>query len=303
MTSAKLVLCLTWLLFGQMAKIVSPVCQENTFKSIKSGENLTLPCPYESRAAARIHWYKQTLGQKPRLISTIDVNGTNPVNYNEFEKDPRFTVDTRNDTYPLIVTNVTISDSATYYCATSATRDALVLTFEKGTVVAVWQGGLNSSVQPTPDTTQLKCSVTVSCGGNAGLCDGEHSVYWFEVSGGYHPRVIYSHTGRNDQCERKNSTKAYTCVYTLPMKSLNLPHNGTYYCAVASYGCMVFGDRIELDIEDSDSRISPPSTTNAEGEQNEEDVHYAALRHHNIKRSRRQRNDVETECVYSSIKQ
>ncbi|KAM8747453.1 uncharacterized protein AB9X84_015472 [Acanthopagrus schlegelii] len=34
------------------------------------------------------------------------------------------------------------------------------------------------------------------------------------------------------------------------MKSLNVSHAGTYYCAVASCGHMLFGDGTKLDIED-----------------------------------------------------
>ncbi|KAM6894567.1 uncharacterized protein PEZ65_022227 [Lycodopsis pacificus] len=41
------------------------------------------------------------------------------------------------------------------------------------------------------------------------------------------------------------------------MKSLNLSHAGTYYCAVASCGHILFGDGTKLDFEDElDSLVS-----------------------------------------------
>ncbi|KAM6894187.1 uncharacterized protein PEZ65_021865 [Lycodopsis pacificus] len=68
--------------------------------------------------------------------------------------------------------------------------------------------------------------------------------------------LIYTDGGRNDQCERKPNTQTHTCVYNLPMKSLNLSHAGTYYCAVASCGHILFGDGTKLDFEgDGDSLV------------------------------------------------
>ncbi len=91
--------------------------------------------------------------------------------------------------------------------------------------------------------------MTLNCTVHTGTCDGEHSVYWFRDSEGSHPGLIYTHGDRNDQCERKPNTQTHTCVYNLPMKSLNLSHAGTYYCAVASCGHILFGSEKKLDSE------------------------------------------------------
>ncbi|TWW63300.1 hypothetical protein D4764_03G0003080 [Takifugu flavidus] len=55
---------------------------------------------------------------------------------------------------------------------------------------------------------------------------------------------MYSHTGRNKQCERKTNT----CLYSFPMKNLNTSQTGTYYCAVAACGHILFGDGTKPDI-------------------------------------------------------
>ncbi|KAL7375311.1 hypothetical protein ABVT39_015371 [Epinephelus coioides] len=193
--------------------------------------------------------------------------------------------------------------------------------------------------QSASETIQPGGSVTLNCTVHTGSCDdGEHSVYWFKYSEESHPGLIYSHGGRNDQCERKPDTQTHTCVYNLPMKSLNLSHAGTYYCAVASCGHILFGDGTTLDFEgEEDSHVlmyflsgtstfttilvvllafsvcmmnkriccksSAPSTADAQGYQHAEKLYYAALSVNLSNRSRRQRDQTWSECVYYSVKQ
>ncbi|XP_078101762.1 uncharacterized protein LOC144514808 [Sander vitreus] len=129
------------------------------------------------------------------------------------------------------------------------------------------------------------------------------------------------------------------------MKSLNLSHAGTYYCAVASCGHVLFGNGTKLHLEDevdspfleyflsaalafttilsvllafsvykvnkrnscqtavNHTTFPSPSTASAEGYQDADNVHYAALSVNLPNRSRRQRNNTNDECVYSSVKQ
>ncbi|XP_050925060.1 uncharacterized protein LOC108877164 isoform X2 [Lates calcarifer] len=318
MTSAQFVLYLTCLFLGKMAqmtevKFSSSVRQDTRFISVKTGDNLTLHCFREGDVASRYYWYKQTLGQKLRLISSFykfDKNGTF---HDEFKKDTRLTLDTG----------------------------------VEGTTVSVKDLGLNIQAlvhQSESETIQPGGSVTLNCTVHTGTCDGEHSVYWFKSSEESHPGLIYTHGDRNDQCERKHNTQTHTCVYNLPMKNLSLSHAGTYYCAVASCGHILFGYGTKLDIEveggslvlvyflsgalafttilsvlltflicfinkrdsckcaESHARSPAPSTMNTEAQENEENIHYAALREHRVDRSRRQRNNTKADCVYSRIK-
>uniref|UniRef100_A0A668RL54 Ig-like domain-containing protein n=1 Tax=Oreochromis aureus TaxID=47969 RepID=A0A668RL54_OREAU len=77
MASAHIVFCLIYLFLGVIARFISA----------KSGDSVTLHCYYEQNVAAWFYWYKQTLGETPKLISTF------------FD----------------------VSDSATYYCISSGT--------------------------------------------------------------------------------------------------------------------------------------------------------------------------------------
>ncbi|XP_051284745.1 uncharacterized protein LOC127379328 [Dicentrarchus labrax] len=256
MTSAKFAFYLTCLFLGEMAqttdvKLLSSVGQERRFISANVGDSVSLHCFYEGDNSVWRVWYKQTLGQQPRLISTFLRYIKNVTFYGEFKNNPRFTLDTENDKYHLKISNIHISDSATYYCATGSCT--AVLHFMKGTTVSVkgsdWK--IPASVhQSASESIQPGGSVTLNCTVHTGTCDGEHSVYWFRTSEESHPGLIYTHGGRNDQCERKPDTQTHTCVYNLPMQSLNLSHVGTYYCAVASCGHILFGDGTKLDFED-----------------------------------------------------
>ncbi|XP_028420146.1 uncharacterized protein LOC114545811 [Perca flavescens] len=344
MTSPKfLFFYLTCLFFGKVAqttdaKLSSSFHQESSFVSAKTGDNLTLRCFYEGDNASKFYWYKQTLGQEPRLISTY-YKFKNGLFHDEFKNNSRFTLDTENGKHHLKITDLRVSDSATYYCASNAYS----FEFAEGTLVNVEGSGLKIPAtvhQSASESIQPGGSVTLDCTVHTGTCDGEHtSVYWFKKSEESQPALIYTHGGR------KPNTQPHTCVYKLPMKSLNLSHAGTYYCAVASCGHILFGNGTKLDLEDqvgspglvyflsgaltfttilnallafslykvnkrnscqstdNQARFPSPSTVNAEGYQDADNLHYAALSVNLPNRSRRQRNNTNDECVYSSVKQ
>ncbi|XP_026208939.1 immunoglobulin alpha-2 heavy chain-like [Anabas testudineus] len=327
-------ICLTCLLW----KTVLSVHQDGGFISANAGDRMTLNCFNEGDTAAMFYWYKQTLGQKPRLISTFykfDKTGTFT---NEFKNNSRFSLETREGNNHLTISDLHISDSATYYCASCQTYKCI---FAEGTTVSVKDSGLVH--QSTSETIQPGGSVTLNCTVHTGSCDGEHSVYWFKDSEESHPGIIYTHGDRNDQCERKPDTQTNTCIYNLPMRNVNVSHAGTYYCAVALCGHIVFGNGTKLDFKDdvdsrvlvyflsgalaiitilalsvykinkgnsckctepdSEVRFSAHATLNAEGGQDADNLHYAALRERRFNQARRQRGDTISHCVYSLVRQ
>ncbi|KAM7366058.1 hypothetical protein PAMP_015527 [Pampus punctatissimus] len=234
---------------GTKTNLSFSVHQDSGFVSVNVGEKVSLQCFYEGDVRAWLYWYKQSLGQKPRLISTFSMYAKKNTFHDEFTNNPRFTLDTGSGTNHLMITELHLSDSATYYCASSF---SYMIEFAEGTIVSVKGSGLNiqaSVHQSASESIQPGDSVTLNCTVHTGTCDdGEHSVYWFKNSQESHPGIIYTHGGRNDQCERNNNTQTHTCVYNLPMKSLNLSHAGTY-CAVASCGQILFGNGTKLDSE------------------------------------------------------
>ncbi|KAM8899856.1 uncharacterized protein AB9W97_010085 [Spinachia spinachia] len=350
MISLRFFVYVTWLFLWKIAhttdlRSLPPVRQERGLMSVGVGDNITLKCFYQNNDGVWLYWYKQTLGEQPKLIPTFYQFSKHGTFYHEFENNPRFTQDTEKGQYHLTIFDLKISDSATYYCAYS---NSFLLTFAKGTVVSVQGSGLTVPAllhQSPSETIQPGGSVTLNCTVQTGTCDGQHSVYWFKQSEDAHPALIYTDVGSTDHCERKPNTQTHTCDYNLPMGSLNASHAGTYYCAVASCGHILFGNGTKLDFKDegdhlvavyllsgalifttilvvllfflvhrlkkkkccqcleSHATVSAPSTGNSEGYQNAQSPHYAALNLNLPKGSRREKINIDVECVYSSIKQ
>ncbi|XP_070710824.1 uncharacterized protein [Pempheris klunzingeri] len=335
MTPLRFALCLTYLFLGGLAQITDlsssiHVRQTGGFYSANVGDSVTLRCFDEART---VYWYKQTLGQKLRIISSLYKHDKSGTFHNEFKNNSRFTLDAGIGKYHLIISDLGTSDSATYYCAGGYGYD---LEFSQSITVSVKGPGLNIPAlvhQSASETIQPGGSETLNCTVHTGNCDGEHRVYWFRHSEESHPGLIYTHGGRED----------HTCVYNLPMESLNLSHAGTYYCAVASCGHVVFGKERKLDLEDephsfvlvyflsgalsfttilvvvlvyavctinnrnscqcADSRSSAALNPNEMDHQDSDNLHYTALREPRVNRSARQRDDTQDDCVYSSVKQ
>ncbi|KAI3351503.1 hypothetical protein L3Q82_020346, partial [Scortum barcoo] len=102
--------------------------------------------------------------------------------------------------------------------------------------VIVKQSPETASVQPGGSVT-LQCSLLSKNKENRVQCPGEHSVYWFRAgSGGLHPGIIYTHRNSSDEEEERS------CVYSLSKTIQNSSDTGTYYCAVATCGEILFGE-------------------------------------------------------------
>ncbi|XP_069375289.1 uncharacterized protein [Paralichthys olivaceus] len=341
MTSLKFVFYLTCLFPGNMAHsssyLSSIVHQDKRSSSDKVGDNVTLPCFYKSEDSAWLLWYKQTPAQEPRIMSVTYKVTKNNLFKNELKNNPRFTLESTDVVSQLKISDVQLSDSATYYCFKS---NSFEFEFMEGVTVSVKGSGLNiQALVHQSENIQPGGSVTLSCTVHTGTCGGEHSVYWFKISEEPQSGLIYTHGDRKDQCERKPDTQTHTCVYNLSMR-LNRSHAGTYYCAVAACGHILFGNGTKLDVDDevnwtvfflsgaltftisvllavllykinkrtcwrcseSSTQPSSPSTTNAEGNQDADGLHYAALNVKVASRSRRQRDNTRDECVYSGVK-
>ena len=218
---------------------------------ISVGESVTLTCSHNlSGQTVVLSWYKQTLGHKPQLISSSFKNSPNGTYYNEFKDNPRFSVHIASNKLHLRMSDVQLSDSATYYCTSSYSNQ---MDFAEEAILNVKGSGIQHSVQqPASLSVQLGDSVTLNCTIHTETCPGEHSVYWFRRgSRESRPGILYTHGGRSDQCEKssKAGSPTQSCVYNLPKRNLSLSDAGTYYCAVASCGDIVYGEGTELDIK------------------------------------------------------
>ncbi|XP_067380485.1 vascular endothelial growth factor receptor 1-like [Channa argus] len=219
------------------------------FVTVDVGAEVILQCSYKSDTAKYLYWFKHILGQKPRLISSLNQYNQMISFDDEFKNSSRFTVTTGNGKNHLTITNIDISDSATYYCLSANFYN---IEFREIIIVSVKDSGLNIATlvhQSVSETIQPGDSVMLNCTVNTRTCDKEHSVYWFRNSEESHPGILYTHGDRSNQCERNSEKQTHSCVYNLSMKNLTRSHVGTYYCAVASCGHILFGNGTKLDIE------------------------------------------------------
>ncbi|XP_076829367.1 uncharacterized protein LOC143475393 [Brachyhypopomus gauderio] len=209
----------------------------------KEGDNVTVACIYQSSMAMHYSWYKHKLGQKPELISTIYKYEAKATFYHEFKNNARFTMVNEKNMTHLEIRELELSDSATYYCGSAHSN---IVEFGEGTellVKASQYHSLSVLQKPVLMPVHLGDSVTMQCTVLAEACEGEHRVYWFRHgSGESHPGVIYTH-GNSDQCKKRSDAGSATqsCMYELPKRNLSLSDAGTYYCAVAMCGEMLFG--------------------------------------------------------------
>uniref|UniRef100_A0A8C7Q6U3 Ig-like domain-containing protein n=1 Tax=Oncorhynchus mykiss TaxID=8022 RepID=A0A8C7Q6U3_ONCMY len=250
------------------------VIQPTPVMVTEPGGTVTLTCFCPDVSVNRFHWFKQSFGQKP-LHMTSSFYGGHYYSINfikDFTETKRLGVRRGDYSCNLTISKTEPGDSATYFCSTTVIYE---LTYGEGTVLIV-KGKLNI------------CSVALNCTIHTETCAGGHSVYWFRHgSGESHPGIIYTHGDRSDQCEKSPEAGSPTqrCVYNLPKRNLSLSDAGTYYCAVASCGKMLFGNGTMLDFQE-------PVT-----------LHYAALNVvHKKPKSGRQRSAMETDTVYSDVR-
>ncbi|KAM6999877.1 uncharacterized protein LKV04_004810 [Tautogolabrus adspersus] len=120
-------------------------------------------------------------------------------------------------------------------------------------ITAVVQDISQDPVHPG-DPMTLQCSVLSESKNNT--CPGKHGVFWFRAgSDETHPSVIYTHGNRPGGCEE--SPEAHSpqkCVYSFS-KNVSSSDAGTYFCAVAACGEILFGDGTKIDIKERTARF------------------------------------------------
>uniref|UniRef100_A0A4W5JM64 Ig-like domain-containing protein n=1 Tax=Hucho hucho TaxID=62062 RepID=A0A4W5JM64_9TELE len=215
------------------------VIQPDSVMVTHLGQSVSLTCFCRSNSMFSVTWYKQTVGQKPLLMASSYYLSQNIFFANHFIKDftetKRLSVNRGVDSFNLTISMTESGDSATYYCGA---MEVSKVKFGEGTFLIV-KGNLSNSV-------------TLNCTIHTETCAGEHRVYWFRHgSGESRPGIIYTHGDRSDKCEKspEAGSPPQSCVYNLPKRKLSLSDAGTYYCAVASCGEILFGNGTKLDVE------------------------------------------------------
>ncbi|XP_066561866.1 signal-regulatory protein beta-2-like [Amia ocellicauda] len=207
-------------------------------------DSVTLHCSVFKTHPMTLAWLKQDVGQMPRYIATLSKYSQEMELQDEF-KDGRFTVQNTSKSFDLQISHIRSSDVAVYYCAAFMYRRVAC---GNGTLLLLKVSGSVSrrvEQQPASVPVQPGDSVTLQCTIHTETCTGEHSVHWFRHgSEEALPGLIYTHGNRSDPCESSSEPglPAQGCVYELPKRNLRSSDAGTYYCAVATCGQILFGN-------------------------------------------------------------
>ena len=119
---------------------------------------------------------------------------------------------------------------------------------ERTSNYTVVQGSTVSDPVHPGDSVTLQCSVLSDSGNKT--CPGGLSVYWFRTgSDGSHPDFIYTDGSSPDECRKKSdmNLSPKSCDYHFS-KNISSSDPGTYYCAVATCGKILFGNGTKVEL-------------------------------------------------------
>ncbi|XP_046705965.1 junctional adhesion molecule C-like [Silurus meridionalis] len=249
------ILWITVVLFPKIISAqVNRIHQPNQVITAAAGENVTLQCfMLEEQNIDPIVWYKQAAGCEPSLV--VIVQKLQDPMYSKELNSTRFKIVKEEKSCHLKIFNVEESDEAVYYCGLVA----FLTVFAKGTFlsvnnkpefkVSVFQSSVSDSV-PAGASVTLQCSVLSESRA------AELQVLWFRAAPSQsHPQIIYTHHNSSLQCESESST--HTCVYNLTKNIFSLNDTGTYYCAVALCGKIIFGNGTQVQLENCATTSNP----------------------------------------------
>ncbi|XP_077963361.1 uncharacterized protein LOC120822217 isoform X2 [Gasterosteus aculeatus] len=215
------------------------------------GQSVTVPCFYAS-GAKHICWYKQVAGEQPQIISSFYKHSPDSNSFhNQFKDNKRFSVYAGAGFYHLNISNVQDSDSAMYYCGHAT---IMMTEFDDGTLLVLKDFSRRSFLlQPAFYSVKPGASVTLDCTVHAGTSDAELSVYWFKKENSTNSLSAVMHSSR---CVHSPEPPAQSCVHSFSKTSVSQSDAGTYYCAVALCGEILFGNGTRLEVGGKKEEIS-----------------------------------------------
>ncbi|KAF7216303.1 junctional adhesion molecule-like [Nothobranchius furzeri] len=238
-----LLFCVTLLLLHQGCALVPVV-------TVQLGEPATLTCVLtkEWLGLKILRWYKQDAGDSLRVIASMHKNANHK--YGSGFSPSRLKADYHKQTINLTILRTVKEDEGMYHCAImdwveniwSGIYLSIKGNGERAVSYRVEQRSSVNDPVRIGDSVNLECSVLSNTEKNN--CTEDLKVFWFR-SGSHksYPEIIYT----DDDCKKEDLRR---CVYSLS-KSVTSSDAGTYYCAVATCGEILFENGHTLHIEQS----------------------------------------------------
>uniref|UniRef100_A0A3P9PI07 Ig-like domain-containing protein n=1 Tax=Poecilia reticulata TaxID=8081 RepID=A0A3P9PI07_POERE len=231
-------------------------------KNVTVGQNVTLSCPHQTSALYRetLYWIRLVSGNWPEFLGAT-------FNFMDDDVSKISHIQTKQEQgkFLLYINEAKRNDNGLYYCIKIRQLDFI---FINGNVLKVQ--GLESDITEIiqmppsspvyPETRKtLQCSVLSDSEGKP--CPADNRVYWFKAGSDHsHPSLLYLQKNSGEECESASpeAQTAQRCFYNFSESS----DAGTYHCAVAACGQILFGNGAELHYEHYEATTTCPSLVN-----------------------------------------
>ncbi|KAL3973343.1 regulator of G-protein signaling [Sarotherodon galilaeus] len=225
-------------------------------KTVQLGEPANITCALPNVVSSSgVHWYKQSVGDTLKLIVTLYERAAPQYGQEIFKS--RFQTHYDKKFSNLTILKAVQDDEGIYHCGMIEwinpewTGTYLLV---KGNnqpasnyTVVQWPTVLNPL--RSGNSMTLQCSVYSD---SDKMCPRDYNVFWFRAgSDQLHPSIIYTDGNRHSESEIISNSQE-RCLYRFS-KNVSSSDAGTYYCAVATCGEILFGNGTKLDIEEQKS--------------------------------------------------
>uniref|UniRef100_A0A3Q3BJY7 Ig-like domain-containing protein n=1 Tax=Kryptolebias marmoratus TaxID=37003 RepID=A0A3Q3BJY7_KRYMA len=206
--------------------------------TVQLGEPVTLTCalPDEDKSSSSLYWYKQSAGKSLKLILTLMENNE-PVARFKMNRSLRIF----NFTHLMLLKTMGAGDLSRLNPSFCLLTDWLRNSDGTSNYTVVEQRTSSDPDRPG-GSVSLQCSVLSDSEDRT--CSGGLRVFWFRSrSDKSYPDIIYADGNRHDEREKKPDSQK-RCVFS---KNIISSDAGTYYCAVATCGQIIFGKGIKIE--------------------------------------------------------
>ncbi|XP_015245791.1 PREDICTED: uncharacterized protein LOC107094592 [Cyprinodon variegatus] len=222
------------------------IIQETGIRAANAGETVTLPCSCQHNAITYFFWYQQKLGHKPHLISNRMKHSKESIISPAYKDRFQVLSEPEEGLNSLMIIDLQPSDSGTYYCVILAFN---AIEFGQGLFLHVKAASSNSQLliqQSTLTPLQIGDSLNLSCSVSVEPCKGEQSLYWLRHTASQPSLMCPS--AKSCIGLKNGPLHGVNCTSNLELNSVTSLDAGTYYCALASCGMVVFGEGTNVEI-------------------------------------------------------